>query len=178
MPDAVYRLDAQGRFTYLNAAAEALMRRRADELLGQVLVDHFPMIKGSVAQERVREVLADGRPRQFEYYYEPQERWYEVRAFPDPEGVAVFFRDVDARYRTEQQRDTELRQLTAVLAALPSATVLVDEDGRILITNRAWDADGELLRSTGIRPGVVRDSYLDAIGRGCGRRTTRPSSPR
>ena len=92
------------------------MRRPADELLGHQLVDRFPMIKGSFADDRVREVLADRRPRQFEYYYEPQGRWFEVRAFPDPDGVAVFFRDVDSRYRTDQQRD--------VLTSLQDAQVL------------------------------------------------------
>lgn len=166
VPDAVYRLDPSGRFTYLNAAAERLLHRRAEDLLGRRALDVFPATKGSHAHDRVRQVLDEQRPQQFEYFYDPQERWYEIRAFPDPDGVAVFFRDVDVRYRTDQQRETEVRQMTAVLAALPSATVLVDEDGRILVANRAWHADGELLRSTGIRPGGVGDRYLDAIGRG------------
>src|SRR5687767_6944500 len=90
--DAVYRLDPQGRFTYLNAAAEALLERRAEDLLGRPAVACFPATKGSLLEIHMRGVLTDGRPRQLEYRYEPQNRWYEVRAFPDPEGVAVFFR--------------------------------------------------------------------------------------
>ena len=37
VPDAVYRLDSRGRFSYLNAAAEALLERRAKEVLGAVV---------------------------------------------------------------------------------------------------------------------------------------------
>jgi diguanylate cyclase (GGDEF)-like protein len=166
VPDPVYRLDPAGRFVYLNAAAERLFQRPAGELLGQRLVDCFPAAKGSLAQEQVRRSQQAGQPRQFEYFYEPQGRWLEIRTFPDADGVAVLLRDVDARYRTDQQRDAELRQLAAVIEALPAATVLLDEDGRILVTNRSWDADGELLRSAGIRSGVVGDDYLDALGRG------------
>ncbi|HET6395173.1 MAG TPA: PAS domain-containing protein, partial [Blastococcus sp.] len=166
VPDAVYRLDPQGRFTYLNAAAEVLLQHRTDELLGRRLVDVFPGTKGSLADERIREVLTDGRSRQFEYFYEPRDLWFEIRAFPDPDGVAVLLRDVDTRYRTDLRRDTELRELTAVLEALPSATVLVGEDGRILIANRAWEANGEILRSAGIHPGGVGDSYLESMSRG------------
>ncbi|HZB21233.1 MAG TPA: GGDEF domain-containing protein, partial [Blastococcus sp.] len=166
VPDAVYRLDRQGRFTYLNAAAEELLRQPAVELLGRRLVDIHPAIKDSLAHERIREVFDHGTPRQFEYCYEPQDRWFEIRAFPDPDGVAVFLRDVDARYRTDERRDTELRELTAVLEALPSATVLVGDDGRILVANRAWQANGEILRSVGITPGGVGDSYLDSMSRG------------
>jgi diguanylate cyclase (GGDEF)-like protein len=166
VPDAVYRLDPEGRITYLNAAAGLLLERRAEEVLGRELSDCFPGVRGAVLEERYRQVLADGKPRQFDFLYEPQNRWYEVRAFSDTEGLAVFFRDVDHQRRTDEQREAELRELTAVLEALPSATVLVDEDGRILSTNRVWTADGELLRQVGIRPGGVGDDYLAAMSRG------------
>ena len=166
VPDAVYRLDPRGRFSYLNAAAEALLERRAGDLLGRRAVDCFPALKDSFAEGQLRDVLDDGRPRTFEYRYEPQNRWYEVRAFPDPGGLAVFFRDIDDRHRIDEQRDAELRQLTAVLEALPSATVLVDGDGRILTVNRVWSSNGELLRSSGIVPGGVGDDYLTSMSRG------------
>jgi diguanylate cyclase (GGDEF)-like protein/PAS domain S-box-containing protein len=166
LPDAVYRLDRLARFTYLNPSAETLLERRADELLGRDALDCFPTLRGSVVEDRFAEVLADRQPQQFEFFYEPQNRWYELRVFPDPAGLAVFFRDVDERHRSEQRREAELSELSAVLEALPSATVLVDGDGRILTTNRAWAADGELLRSSGIRPGGVGDDYLESMARG------------
>jgi diguanylate cyclase (GGDEF)-like protein len=53
-----------------------------------------------------------------------------------------------------------------VIEALPSTTVLVDGDGRILTANRAWVADGELLRSSGIQPGGVGEDYLAVMSRG------------
>jgi diguanylate cyclase (GGDEF)-like protein/PAS domain S-box-containing protein len=166
VPDAVYRLDEHGRFTYLNAAGEALLERRAEDLLGRLVTDCFPAAKESLAQAQFQQALADGRPRQFEYFYEPQLRWFEVRAFPDAAGLAIFFRDIDAHLRTDQQRDDALRELAAVLEALPSSTVLIDGDGLILSANRAWEADGETLRTSGIRPGTVGDDYLDTISRG------------
>ena len=166
VPDPVYRLDAEGRFTYLNPAAEALLRRPADQLLGRRLLDCFPVLRGTPAAQSLDEVLHTAEPRQFDHYAEQQDRWFEVRAYPDLQGIAVFFRDVDARHRAEQRRETALRELTAVLAALPSATVLVDEAGRILVTNRAWEANSDLLRTSGIAPGGVGDDYLDSLARG------------
>jgi diguanylate cyclase (GGDEF)-like protein len=165
VPDAVYRLDPEGRFTYLNAAAEELLERRADGLLGRRIVDCFPTARGSKAQDELSAAQADGRPRQFEYFFEPQQRWYEIRAFPDATGLAVFFRDIDAHHRNDQERDAEIRQLSAVLEALPSATVLVDGDDRILTANRVWMANGELLRTSEIRPGGVGDDYLLSMSR-------------
>ncbi|MFD2090889.1 putative bifunctional diguanylate cyclase/phosphodiesterase [Blastococcus deserti] len=166
VPDAVYHLDREGRVTYVNAAAQNLLERRADELMGQHALDAFPESRGTIAETHFRAALADGKPRQFAYLHEPQDRWYEIRAFPHRDGLAVFLRDIDAWFRAEQAREAELRELTAVLAALPSSTVLLEEDGRILVANRAWVADGELLRSSGIEPGGVGDDYLDCMSRG------------
>jgi diguanylate cyclase (GGDEF)-like protein len=163
VPDAVYRLDAHGRFRYLNSAAEALMERTADELIGQHALSCFPDARGSFIEEQFRGVFTDGLARQFTYFYAPQKRWYEIRAFPDQDGLAVFFRDVDDHFRSDQQRDAEVRELTDVLEALPSATVLVDGDGRIINANRAWEVNGEVFRSDGHKPGGVGDNYLDAM---------------
>jgi diguanylate cyclase (GGDEF)-like protein/PAS domain S-box-containing protein len=171
VPDAVYRLDRGGRFTYLNAAAETLLERRAEELLGRVALECFPEARGSLVEENYREVLADGHPRMFEYFSPTLDRWYEVRVLPDPSGgLAIFFRDVDAHRRTDEQRDAQLLDLAAVLEALPSATVLVDGNGRILSANRAWTANGELLRSSSIVPGGVGDDYLASMSHGLSRK--------
>src|SRR5687768_10728287 len=92
VPDAVYRLDRDGRVTYVNAAAEALLERRAEELIGRHALASFPTSRGTAAETHVRDVLSDRQPRQFTYYYEAQDRWYEVRVFPHADGLAVFFR--------------------------------------------------------------------------------------
>jgi len=166
LPDAFYRLDTRGYFTYVNAAAERLLERPAEALLGRDIRDCFPETRGSVLEDGYTQVLGDGRPREFTYFFEPQQRWYEVRAFRSPGGLAVFFRDVDARHRTDRQRDETMEELAAILDSLPAATVLVDDDGRILSANRAWVADGEILRNFGVRPGRVGDDYLTAMSRG------------
>jgi diguanylate cyclase (GGDEF)-like protein/PAS domain S-box-containing protein len=166
VPDAVYRLDHGGRFVSLNSAAEVLLGRRAEELLGRDARDVLPGTRGSVAEEHYRGVLTDGQPRQFTWFHEPQNRWYEVRVFPDPLGVAVFFRDIDDHHRVDQERAAAVRALADVLEALPSATVLIDGDCRILTANHAWDAHGVFLRGEGLAPGGIGDDYLECMRRG------------
>lgn len=160
VPDAVFRLDPEGRFTYVNTAAELLLEHRADDLLGRRARDVFPAAVNTPAEKLYQQVLADGRAREFDYFYEPRARWFEIRIFADPPGISVFFRDVDSRHRADAERDAELQRLTSVLEALPSATVLLDQDRRILTANRAWtDVRAEPARSIGV-PG---SDYLDAI---------------
>jgi diguanylate cyclase (GGDEF)-like protein/PAS domain S-box-containing protein len=163
--DAVYRIDRRWRFTYVNAAAERLLGRRADEMIGRFAFECFPETLGTVIEDEYRAVLVDGRVREFEYFYEPFGRWYEIRAFADADGLTAFLRDVDDQRRTEQERATELAQLSAVLEALPPATVVLAGDGRIEMVNRAWTANGEELERIGDRPTRVGEHYLDAMAR-------------
>jgi diguanylate cyclase (GGDEF)-like protein/PAS domain S-box-containing protein len=159
-PDAVFRLDHEGRFTYVNAAAEVLVGHRTEELLGRRARDVFPEAVNTLAGEHYQQVLVDGRAREFDYFHEPHDRWYEIRFFADPSGISVFFRDIDSRHRADAERETELRRLTSVLEALPSATVLVDEDRRILTGNRAW-MEGRA--QPGLSVGVPGSDYLAAV---------------
>ncbi|WP_244522606.1 putative bifunctional diguanylate cyclase/phosphodiesterase [Geodermatophilus africanus] len=163
--DAVYRIDRRWRFTYLNAAAEQALGCRADEIIGRHAFECFPETLGSVLEQQYRAVLADGSPRAFEYFSEPHGRWYEIRAFADAEGLTAFLRDVDERRRRERQQSAELRQLTAVLDALPSATVLLDVAGRIEMVNRAWQLNGAALERSGQAATGVGEDYLAAMAR-------------
>ncbi|TFV45416.1 EAL domain-containing protein [Blastococcus sp. TF02A-35] len=169
VPDAVYRLDPTGRFAYLNTAAERMLGRSAEELIGRAAVDAFPALRGSLAEDQYRQVLGDGRPREFQFFYEPMSRWFEVRVFPDPGGAAVLFRDIDGRRRDDEERDSQLRGLSAVLEALPSPTVLVGPDGRILSANGAWTRSAEVLPGPAW-PGRPGEDYLTAMTRGLGAR--------
>jgi PAS domain-containing protein len=165
VPDAVYHLDRDWQITYLNAAVEALVRRRAEDLLGQDLFEVFPALRGTELESELAAVLADGKPRSFEYLYEPMERWYEVRAFADALGLAVFLRDVEAERRVRGEQAEEIRRLSSVLDALPPPTVLLDPEGRILTVNRIWaeSADADVVRMEGFRVGRVGDDYLQVM---------------
>jgi diguanylate cyclase (GGDEF)-like protein/PAS domain S-box-containing protein len=166
VPDAVFHLDRNWVITYVNPAAESLLGRGADAMLQRPALDAVPGLRGTRLQEAFAAVFADDRPRVFEYLHERWDHWFEMRIHPDASGLIVIVRDIDERKRADGRRDDEARQLAAVLEALPSATVLVDGDGRILTANRAWVSDGELLRNAGIVPGGVGDDYLVSMSRG------------
>jgi diguanylate cyclase (GGDEF)-like protein/PAS domain S-box-containing protein len=165
LPDAVVRVGRDWRVSYLNTAVEQVLGRPADDLLGQDLRAVFPLL-GHDLVEQFEAVLATGQPRVFDYRHEPWNRWFEVRAYPDAWGLVSVVRDVDERLRAERERAAEVAQLTAVLDSLPAATVIVAHDDRITSVNRAWTANGELLRLGGVVPGGVGDGYLDCLSRG------------
>jgi len=150
--DAFFTIDPGGRFTYLNTEAEHLLRRGRKELLGTVIWDAFAPARGTLFEREYRRAIAEQRPVAFEEYYEPYEAWYEVRAYPSPDGLAVYFRDVTERreffedlrrkekaLQVSRDRLVELvRTRKALIDSLPASIALLDTKGKIVEVNDQW----------------------------------------
>jgi len=110
--EAFYVLDQEWRFIYINEAAERLLLRRADELLGKRVWIEFPEAANSTFEQVFRRVVATGVAETFTEHYEPLERTFSVKASPIPGGVSVYFHDVSGWVEPESQvrRTAERRQ--------------------------------------------------------------------
>ncbi len=114
MTSAFYSLDASWRFSYVNAEAEKLLQRGREQLLGEVVWQLFPATVGSVFEEQYRRAVSTGEPATFEAYYPPPlDGWYEVRAWPGPGGLSVYFADITERRRAQQQLEAAREQAEA-----------------------------------------------------------------
>ncbi|ANH38024.1 putative diguanylate cyclase YegE [Nocardioides dokdonensis FR1436] len=123
MPTAFFQLDRSWRFAYLNGEAERLLGRSREELAGQDIWTSFPAAVGSDFEHHYRLSARTGEPVAFDAYYpEPLDAWYEVRGWPNPDGLAVYFVDVTARHRAQEQvvrtarRDALVAAVTEQLA--------------------------------------------------------------
>ncbi|CCG05723.1 SpoIIE family protein phosphatase [Blastococcus saxobsidens] len=116
MPAGFYSLDREWRFTHVNAEAERLLQASRDELLGRVLWEAFPAALNSVFEDGYREAVRTGQPVSFDAYYPPPlDGWYELRAWPSPDGLSVYFLEVTARRRMQEQAERSAQRL-ALLA--------------------------------------------------------------
>ena len=104
MSAAFYALDRDFRFTYVNAEAERLLGRPRDELLGGSVWELFPATAGSTFEEHYRAAVATGEQVAFEAHYPPPlDGWYEVRAWPVPDGLSVYFLEISQRRQAQAQ---------------------------------------------------------------------------
>ncbi|WP_051274755.1 SpoIIE family protein phosphatase [Cellulomonas sp. URHD0024] len=131
MPAAMFLVDDEWRFSYVNSAAEALLGATRAKLLGECLWRCYPAIVGTDFERHYRAAVATGEPVTFEAPGSLNgETAYEVRAWPGPDGLAVYFQDVTAR-RQAQLHDAREARRAALLAEVTSqlAEVLDIEQG-------------------------------------------------
>jgi PAS domain S-box-containing protein len=147
--DAFIALDRSWRFTYLNRAAEGLLRRGRDELMGRDVWAEFPEAAGSVFEEQYRRAVATGETAAFVEYFPPLDAWLEVRAYPTPQGLAVYFQNVSERKRmTDALYESEAR-FRQLADAMPQIVFTARPDGHVDYFNHRW------YEYTGLPPGSV-----------------------
>ena len=115
MADGVALMNRDWILTYLNRAGAAIIGRN-QSVIGRSYDDIFPDPGPKSFRTHFAEALAGGRV-QFLDYYAPLDLWASIRAFPTPEGIAIFFQDVTQQRRAELALADSSRRLRQALEA-------------------------------------------------------------
>ncbi|MGQ9888679.1 MAG: PAS domain S-box protein [Aggregatilineales bacterium] len=153
--DAFFALDADWRFTYVNAEAARLLRTSPEALLGRVVWDAFPEAVGSEFYQQYHRVVETGEAASFSAYYPPLAAWFEVRAYPLElqKGVSVYFRDITARRAAEEKLRQREQEFRALAENNPDLIGRVDRDMHFVYLNPALRR--QLSLSAGVSPPVA-----------------------
>jgi two-component system cell cycle sensor histidine kinase/response regulator CckA len=146
LPDAVVRLDSDGRHIFANSACERLLGLPSAEIIGEKVLDlPLPARTRKTWMRRVTKVFQTGKTLNFEdAFRSPNGLTYqEVRLLPEHDGegevttVLIVIRDVSERHRAERSLMESEERFRAVFEEAPIAMFLVDDDTRIQACNAA-----------------------------------------
>jgi PAS domain S-box-containing protein len=139
--DGFVAVDRDCRYRYINESARRVLGRDPESLLGKLMWDEFPEVRGHAFQRACQQALAEQRPVHVWTYFQPWDRWFEGRIHPSPEGLSIFFTDV-----TEQQKAQENLRASAVqLRALAARLSEIREEERKSIARELHDQVGQAL---------------------------------
>ncbi|MBK1703693.1 EAL domain-containing protein [Halochromatium glycolicum] len=183
--DGFFTLDRDWRFTYLNQEAARLLQHPREQLLGQDFWQCFPEAIGTRIERAYRQAMLTQETTSFEEYYRPFSTWFEIRAYPSSDGLAVYFQDVSERHRmvrSLQSQKSALRrsrdQLAelvetrrALIDSLPAHIALLDRQGRIIDVNDQWRRFGE---ENGLHDALsgIGTNYIELCDRATGDRSS------
>ncbi|QOR67249.1 PAS domain S-box protein [Cytobacillus suaedae] len=132
--DALYTLDENWCFTYLNPAAEKLLLRTKEELLQKSIWDEFKEVQ--VLHKMYHKAAETKSEVEFETFYEPLQTWFDVRAYPFEKGIAVQFRDINRRKKALEESREHHRSL---FEYNPDAVFSLDLEGNYLSVNKSFE---------------------------------------
>ena len=173
--DGFVTLDEDWCLTYVNRRAERIFGRSRQQLLGKSGLDVFPEGVGSRIHQELDRARIEHTSIEFESWYSPGQRWFEVRAHPAADGgLTVYFRDVTRRKRAQEALTLQAKLLDAVGQAI----VGVGGDGTVFYCNRAaeelmgWrarDVVGKVdVAAMHVDGGALRRDLMLRIDRGLG----------
>ena len=116
--DGFFSLDNELNVKFFNRAAEQLLGRERDEVVGRYLFDAFPEAAGSIFETNYRKAVEEKKFLSFETYFErePYENWYEVRVYPSGSGISVFFQVITERKKADEELKRYRDNLEALVA--------------------------------------------------------------
>ncbi len=119
--DAFFSMDDNLIVTYFNAAAERMLNRKATEVIGKYLFDAFPEARGSIFDEKYHYAVAEKVSVAFEAYFDidPYSNWYNVRVYPQENGISVYFQIITERKRVEAAARTEKEKYWLLVRQVP-----------------------------------------------------------
>ncbi len=139
--EAFVTLDRQCCFTYLNQESERLLQRSTSELLGLEVWHGFAPALAERLREQLTQAVQRNRRVELEDHFATLGKWLEVRAYPFAEGLAVYFRDVTERRRSQEQLmllETSVARLNDIVA-IAEAGPDPREEPRMVFVNDAFE---------------------------------------
>ena len=165
MSTAFFSLAPDWRVTYVNAEGERALGKERGDLVGRDFWEVLPETIGSIFDREYHRAVDTGQNVAFEAFYPPLDTWYEVRAWPFPDGLSVYFHDISARRRAESGRaeavaEREEAMLGRAKAAADRESAVVDREQAVVLAQRATRrlqvlADAGSAMSTSLDPASV-----------------------
>ena len=167
--DGFVALDADWRYTYVNAHAGRMFNRDPASLIGKHIWTEFPEGVGQPFQQEYERAAADGMPHQIEAYYPPYGKWFENRIYPYAGGVAIFFQDVTERRTAEARLRESEQRYRSLFDNHPDAVYSFDREGRFVSANAACEGlsgySSEELIGKPFAPIIVPENRLRTLER-------------
>lgn len=109
--DGFIALNKEWEVTYWNKKAEEILGRKTEEMMGKVVWDYFPEALDLEFFKAYKRVMETKVKENFLEYFAPLKAWFDVSAYPNEEGVSVFFKDVTELKRSSAERKKYLGTL-------------------------------------------------------------------
>jgi len=120
LTDGFCAVDRDWRITYINGRAlemAAPLNKSRGGLLGRNLWDEFEDLHGTSVAADCRRAMEQRQTVTREFYYKRLQCWLDMRIYPSPDGLTLYFQDITQRKQDQQALVENNARLQVALAA-------------------------------------------------------------
>ncbi len=118
--DAMFIINNEWKFTYLNKQAEILLNHKKENLLGKIIWDEFTFASSGIISQKIREAMEKNIDIHFEEYIEPANQWFEFHGYVSIEGLSIYLRSIQSRKISEEKLKVKNEELVKINNELDS----------------------------------------------------------
>nr|WP_246427647.1 PAS domain S-box protein [Paenibacillus phyllosphaerae] len=133
--DAFMALDRDWRFRYINREAELVLGKGSRDVIGTIIWDEFPRVKGSVFERAYRKAMEEQTPVLMEEFVPNFNAWFEANIYPSKEGISIYLRNVTERKQLELKVEEGRERVDTIIETVPNGILVIDEEGTITLAN-------------------------------------------
>lgn len=136
-------LDREFRIQDINAKGLSLERQSKAEVMGRIHWEVYPGSESSEIGRLYQNAMSERVPVALEHAFQwpdGREAWLDMRAFPVPEGLAIFYRDITDRKRAEERLRESENRFRNMADHAPVKMWVTDAEGSCTYLNRLWYA--------------------------------------
>lgn len=113
--DGFYALNKNWEITYFNKAAEKILGRKREEIIGKNLWDSFPRSREGKFYSEYEKAMTQQISVHFEELYAPLGVWGSMNVYPTKDGIAVYFVDITTQHnylKMIERQNEKFREIT------------------------------------------------------------------
>ncbi len=134
--DAFFAVDKNWIVTYWNKRAEIDLHTPRNKILGFPLWEVFPDSIDSESYKNYHKAIETRQVIQFEDYYIPLDKWYEISAYPSVNGLSVYFKDITDRKNADAAIKKAYEEKNIVLESIDDGFFAIDKNSIVTYWNK------------------------------------------
>ncbi len=158
--DGFYMVDPNWTLLMANAAAAEMFGIPIQQYVGRNMWDFFDNSEAYRYPKELRRAMRDNVTLHFNDYSLKIHRWFAVTAYPSPEGLMIFCKDLTNEQLAQQRLITSENKLRAILDSTSDSNVLIGPNFEILSFNSVAQADARRYWHKELREGGPVSDYV------------------
>lgn len=127
--DGFFFVNNEWNIVFINQSASKLMGRSAASLVNKNLWEIFPKEDHEFFYNQYVKAKESNQPVIFETYYAPYEKWVMIKAYPSPDGLAIYFLDITTSKQLSNELNVQKKRLEVLYNKGADMVAIVDLNG-------------------------------------------------